>query len=190
MENLIWDSFSSGVHHLYVSMCRRCHMLVVVWDVQSIQGCGYDCNVICISWGMVQFCCIGSLFVQFGVLKFVLNFQISVLLFIVRWVYCGAVYLLFMDAKKVCVSGGRQVLCHVCIEFNTLIKLVSRSQWPHSLRRRSTAARMLRSWVRIPLGAGCLSVVSIVCCQVEVSATSWSLVQRSPTDCGVSLSVI
>jgi hypothetical protein len=31
-----------------------------------------------------------------------------------------------------------------------------------------------------------MSVVSVVCCQVEVSATSWSLVQRSPTDCGVS----
>jgi hypothetical protein len=31
-----------------------------------------------------------------------------------------------------------------------------------------------------------LSLVSVVCCQVEVSATSWSLVQRSPTDCGVS----
>jgi hypothetical protein len=28
--------------------------------------------------------------------------------------------------------------------------------------------------------------VSDVCCQVEVSATSWSLVQRSPTECGVS----
>jgi hypothetical protein len=28
--------------------------------------------------------------------------------------------------------------------------------------------------------------VSVVCCQVEVSATSWSLVQRSLTDCGVS----
>jgi hypothetical protein len=28
--------------------------------------------------------------------------------------------------------------------------------------------------------------VSVVCCQVEVSATSWSLVQRSPTECGVS----
>jgi hypothetical protein len=28
-------------------------------------------------------------------------------------------------------------------------------------------------------GRGCLSVVSVVCCQVEVSATSWSLVQRS-----------
>jgi hypothetical protein len=28
--------------------------------------------------------------------------------------------------------------------------------------------------------------VSVVCCQVEVSATGWSLVQRSPTDCVVS----
>jgi hypothetical protein len=27
-------------------------------------------------------------------------------------------------------------------------------------------------------------VVSVVCCQVEVSATSWSPVQRSPTICG------
>jgi len=31
-----------------------------------------------------------------------------------------------------------------------------------------------------------LSVVSVVCCQVEVSASSWSLVRRSPTDCGAS----
>jgi hypothetical protein len=30
---------------------------------------------------------------------------------------------------------------------------------------------------------GCLSVVSVVCCQVEVSATGRSLVQRSPTEC-------
>jgi hypothetical protein len=29
-------------------------------------------------------------------------------------------------------------------------------------------------------------LVSVVCCRVEVTATSWSLVQRSPTDCGVS----
>jgi hypothetical protein len=36
----------------------------------------------------------------------------------------------------------------------------------------------------------CLSLVSVVCCQVEVSATSWSLVQRSPTECGVSKSEI
>jgi hypothetical protein len=31
-----------------------------------------------------------------------------------------------------------------------------------------------------------MSLVSVVCCQVEVSATGWSLVQRSPTECGVS----
>jgi hypothetical protein len=36
----------------------------------------------------------------------------------------------------------------------------------------------------------CLSIVSIVCCQVEVSATDWLLVRRSPTDCGASLCVI
>jgi hypothetical protein len=38
-------------------------------------------------------------------------------------------------------------------------------------------------------GHGCLSVVYVVCCGVEVSATSWSLVQMSPTDCGASLCV-
>ena len=32
-----------------------------------------------------------------------------------------------------------------------------------------------------------MSVVSVVCCQVEVSATGRSLVQRSLTDCGVPL---
>jgi len=32
----------------------------------------------------------------------------------------------------------------------------------------------------------CLSLVSVVCCQVEVSATGQSLVQRNPTECGVS----
>jgi hypothetical protein len=36
-------------------------------------------------------------------------------------------------------------------------------------------------------GHGCLSVV---CCQVEVSVTSWSLVQRRPTDRGAWLCVI
>jgi hypothetical protein len=32
--------------------------------------------------------------------------------------------------------------------------------------------------------------VSVMCCQVEVSATSCSLVQRSPTNCSASLCVI
>jgi hypothetical protein len=62
------------------------------------------------------------------------------------------------------------------------------SQWPRGLSRRSTTARMLRSWIRIPPGG--MDVCHCVCCQVEVSATSWSLVQGSPTDCGASLCVI
>jgi len=40
--------------------------------------------------------------------------------------------------------------------------------------------------VRIPSGYGYLYVVSVVYCQVEVCVSSRSLVQRSPTDCGVS----
>ena len=35
-----------------------------------------------------------------------------------------------------------------------------RSQWPRALRRRSTVARLLRSWVRIPSGAW-----MSVCCE-------------------------
>ena len=56
-------------------------------------------------------------------------------------------------------------------------------------KARSVAACLLRSWVRIPPGTW-MFVVSVVCCQVEVPATNWSLVQRSPTDCGASLCVI
>jgi hypothetical protein len=66
-----------------------------------------------------------------------------------------------------------------------------RSQWPPGLRRRSAAARLLRLWVPIPPGAWTfLCCESCVRCQAEVSATSWSLVHRSPTDCGASMSVI
>jgi hypothetical protein len=36
----------------------------------------------------------------------------------------------------------------------------SRSQWPRGLRSSSSAARLLRSWVRIPLGA-----LMFVCCE-------------------------
>jgi len=35
-----------------------------------------------------------------------------------------------------------------------------------------------------------LPVVNVVYCHVEVSATDWSLVQRSRTDCDASLCVV
>jgi len=65
------------------------------------------------------------------------------------------------------------------------------SQWPRGLRRRSTIEGPAEiEGFESHGGHGCLSVVSVVCCQVEVSATGWPLAQRSPTDCGASLCVI
>ena len=63
---------------------------------------------------------------------------------------------------------------------------VCRSQWPSGLSRVSTADRLLGLRVWVPPGAW----MSVVCCQVEISATGWFLVQRSFTDRGVSLCVI
>ena len=39
-------------------------------------------------------------------------------------------------------------------------------------------------------GMDVLSLTSVVCCQIEFSATGRSLVQRNPTDCDESLCVI
>jgi hypothetical protein len=52
---------------------------------------------------------------------------------------------------------------------------------------RSAVTRLLGLWVRIPPGVyGCLSLLSVVSCQVDVPATGRSLVQRSRTECCVS----
>jgi hypothetical protein len=65
-----------------------------------------------------------------------------------------------------------------------------RSQWPRSLRRGPAAARLLRLPVRIPGGGGMdVCLLWVLCCQVEVSASDCSLVQRTPTECGVSVIV-
>ena len=70
------------------------------------------------------------------------------------------------------------------------LSIFGRSQWPHGLSRRFAAARLLRLWVRIPLVAWMFSVVKYVCCLVEVSVTTWSQVQTSPTEYGESLGEI
>ena len=70
--------------------------------------------------------------------------------------------------------------------FTVLSKYTSRSQWPRGLR----PLAWWDWWFESHRRHGCVSVVSVVCCQVEVSATGWSFVQRSPTDCGASLCVI
>jgi len=52
----------------------------------------------------------------------------------------------------------------------------SRYQWPCGLTHGYEAARLMELRVRILPGHGCMSVVSVVCGQVEVSATVRSLV--------------
>ena len=75
------------------------------------------------------------------------------------------------------------IYVYIYILYNVYI---CRSQWSRGLQALACWDCGLESHP----GHGCLSVVSLVCCQVEVSATDWSLVQRSPTDCGASLCVI
>ena len=54
---------------------------------------------------------------------------------------------------------------------------MGRSQWPCGLRRRSTAARLLRSWVRIPSRA-CM-FVCCVCCVLSGRGLYDGLIIRS-----------
>jgi hypothetical protein len=43
-------------------------------------------------------------------------------------------------------------------DLHILFRLMHRSHWPRRLRRRSTAARLLRSWVRIPNPTGGMDI--------------------------------
>jgi hypothetical protein len=78
-----------------------------------------------------------------------------------------------------------------CVQSFTAVQYkgqyASQSQWRRSLRRGSAAARFPGLRGRIPPVQACLSVVSVVCCQVEVSATDRSFIQRSAAECGVSV---
>ena len=55
------------------------------------------------------------------------------------------------------------------------------------LKPRSAAARLLGLRFQIPQGHGSLSLVAVACRQREISASGWSLVQRSPTHFGMSV---
>jgi hypothetical protein len=105
-------------------------------------------------------------------------------------IYRGADNSLARPTSRCILFDGENIAFDASLVIYINSTNIRRSQWPRSLRRWSTAARLLRSWVRISLGHECLSVVSVVYCQVEVSATDWSFVQGSPTDCGASLCVI
>lgn len=62
--------------------------------------------------------------------------------------------------------------------------------WLSGLRRGSATVLLLGLRVQIPPAYGFQSLLSVVCCMAEVSATGRILVQKGPTECGVSLCVI
>ena len=68
--------------------------------------------------------------------------------------------------------------------FYLTYSLIYQHQWPCGLMSGSAAARLLGLRVRILPGNEYLSLLSVVYCQVGISATSRSLI-RSPTECGV-----
>jgi hypothetical protein len=103
------------------------------------------------------------------------------------WIETGGSHLTFCARhKSVVSSAGLFLVVSLTILLANVTVSAGPSGRPRGLRRSSAAARLQRSWVRIPPGHGYLSFVIVVYCQVEVSATSWLLVQRSPTDCGAS----
>ena len=67
-----------------------------------------------------------------------------------------AIILLFVLVwRTVC-----KVICRARSQIRGSTIHISRSQWPRGLKRRSAAARLLRTWVRIPPGAW-----MFVCCE-------------------------
>ena len=59
----------------------------------------------------------------------------------------------------------------------TILYVLCRSQWPRGLRRRSAAARLLRSWVRIPPG-GAWMFVCCECCVLSGRGLCDELISR------------
>jgi len=82
-------------------------------------------------------------------------------------------------------NGGR-LPKHVAVDILVYYVFV----WPVPMAARSKAWFSGRSLPEITdsdlAWAMDVCVVSVVCCQVEVSATGRAIVQRSPTDCGAS----
>ena len=73
------------------------------------------------------------------------------------WCYCVNDRLYLSQATDTALSVGN----HSALFYSFYISYC-RSQWPRGLRRRSAAARLLRSWVQIPRGAWMF--VNCECC--------------------------
>ena len=97
------------------------------------------------------------------------------------WLPVATEHLTCKGVESLDVSS-RQFLCkkqekHLCTALNT----VCQSQWPRGLRRRSSAARLLRLWVRIPPGAWMF--VCCDCCVLSGRGLCDGLITRPEESC-------
>jgi hypothetical protein len=98
--------------------------------------------------------------------------------------------LYFSDVRDLCLSRHCVPLCAFS-GYLTNIKNINLDIMPRGLTRRSTAVRLLRSWVRISPGAWMF--VCCVCCVLSGRGLCDKLYhssKRNPTDCDASLCVI
>ena len=121
---------------------------------------------------------------------------------LISYIYMERLFLMFLDHTQRRSTVGRTPLDewsarrrHLYLKHTTITTAKHPCpRWDSNQRsQQASGHRPLACWDRgfeSHRGHGYLSVVSVVCCQVEVSATSWSLVQKSPTDCGESLCAI
>ena len=80
--------------------------------------------------------------------------------------------------RDYCFCSNTHIGCiYIIITIQVPISVATRSET--HVRDRSIVG--IWGWM-----SGCLSVVTVVCYQLEVYASGWSLVQRSPTECCVS----
>jgi hypothetical protein len=81
------------------------------------------------------------------------------------------VWIQYLEIRQ-CISRANLLRCSLLIIliYKQSSRLLACCDWGFESRR----------------GHGSLSLVSVMCCQVEFSAFGWSLVHKSPTECGVS----
>ena len=77
-------------------------------------------------------------------------------------------------------KGNKNLVINKPLIYLELLIIFCRSQWPRGVRRRSTAARLLRLWVRIPPGAWMFFCCE--CCVLSGRGLCDELITRRPEE--------
>jgi len=126
-----------------------------------------------------------------------INRLVATKIFMFQDIYCTV--LKFLYTTNTLASTSDQQCCLVilfcdaqncaCGKLEVILKS-NQCNLPVPVAARSKALACCDRGFESHPGLGCLCVVSVVCCQVDVTVTDWSFVQMSPTDCGASFYVI